>query len=134
MRRRRFIGVYRGFWKSMGMPWLLVKSPRPKMRLGTNPAAWRQPIRKGKPAQRFATFAQNPSISAAFPKTAGPRLRFPRRSPTSTLVARCAAEDDERAGTPMTTFDKREETFEKKYARDEELRFKANARRNKLLG
>src|SRR5207302_7908595 len=34
----------------------------------------------------------------------------------------------------MTTFDKREEGFEKKFARDEELRFKANARRNKLLG
>jgi hypothetical protein len=34
----------------------------------------------------------------------------------------------------MTTFDKREEGFEKKFAHDEELRFKANARRNKLFG
>lgn len=34
----------------------------------------------------------------------------------------------------MTTFDKREEGFEKKYAHDEELLFKATARRNKLLG
>ena len=34
----------------------------------------------------------------------------------------------------MTTFDKREKGFEKKFAHDEELRFKANARRNKLLG
>jgi len=34
----------------------------------------------------------------------------------------------------MTTFDKREEGFEKKFAHDEELRFKASARRNKLLG
>jgi hypothetical protein len=34
----------------------------------------------------------------------------------------------------MTTFDKREEGFEKKFAYDEELRFRANARRNKLLG
>ena len=34
----------------------------------------------------------------------------------------------------MTTFDKREEAFEKKYALDEEQRFKAEARRNKLLG
>ena len=34
----------------------------------------------------------------------------------------------------MTTFDKREEGFEKKFAVDEELRFKAEARRNKLLG
>jgi hypothetical protein len=34
----------------------------------------------------------------------------------------------------MTTFDKREEGFEKKYALDEEQKFKAEARRNKLLG
>lgn len=34
----------------------------------------------------------------------------------------------------MTTFDKREEAFESKFAHDEELRFKALARRNKLLG
>ena len=34
----------------------------------------------------------------------------------------------------MTTFDKREEGFEKKFAHDEEMRFKANSRRNKLLG
>jgi len=34
----------------------------------------------------------------------------------------------------MTTFDKRKEGFENKFAHDEELRFKATARRNKLLG
>ena len=34
----------------------------------------------------------------------------------------------------MSTFDKREEGFEGKFAHDEELRFKATARRNKLLG
>ena len=34
----------------------------------------------------------------------------------------------------MTTFDKREEGFEKKYALDEDMKFKAVARRNKLLG
>jgi hypothetical protein len=34
----------------------------------------------------------------------------------------------------MTTFDQRQEGFEKKFAHDEELRFKATARRNKLLG
>ncbi|MEZ5785594.1 MAG: DUF1476 domain-containing protein [Xanthobacteraceae bacterium] len=34
----------------------------------------------------------------------------------------------------MNTFDKREEGFEKKFAHDEELRFKATARRNKMLG
>jgi len=34
----------------------------------------------------------------------------------------------------MTTFDKREEGFEKKFAHDEELKFKATARRNRMLG
>jgi hypothetical protein len=34
----------------------------------------------------------------------------------------------------MTSFDKREDAFEKQFAHDEELRFKATARRNKLLG
>jgi hypothetical protein len=33
-----------------------------------------------------------------------------------------------------TTFDKRKEGFEKQFAHDEELRFKAMARRNKMLG
>jgi len=33
-----------------------------------------------------------------------------------------------------TTFDKREEGFEKQFAHDEELQFKAMARRNKMLG
>jgi hypothetical protein len=37
-------------------------------------------------------------------------------------------------GATMTTFDKREQGFENKFAHDEELRFKASARRNKLLG
>jgi hypothetical protein len=34
----------------------------------------------------------------------------------------------------MTTFDKREEAFEKQFALDEEQKFKAQARRNRLLG
>ena len=33
-----------------------------------------------------------------------------------------------------TTFDKREEGFEQQFAHDEALRFKAMARRNKMLG
>src|ERR1700751_5468502 len=40
-----------------------------------------------------------------------------------------------RVGTfAMPTFDKREEGFERKFALDEELKFKAEARRNRLLG
>jgi hypothetical protein len=34
----------------------------------------------------------------------------------------------------MTTFEQRREGYESKFARDQELRFKALARRNKLLG
>ncbi|HST95179.1 MAG TPA: DUF1476 domain-containing protein [Microvirga sp.] len=34
----------------------------------------------------------------------------------------------------MTTFDDRKDAFEKRFAHDEELRFKATARRNKLFG
>jgi hypothetical protein len=34
----------------------------------------------------------------------------------------------------MTTFDEREQSFERKFKHDQELRFKTNARRNRLLG
>lgn len=34
----------------------------------------------------------------------------------------------------MSGFDKREKAYESKFAHDEELKFKATARRNKLLG
>jgi hypothetical protein len=37
-------------------------------------------------------------------------------------------------GMPMSGFDERKDAFEKKFAHDEELRFKATARRNKLFG
>lgn len=41
---------------------------------------------------------------------------------------------DQHRGHAMTTFDQRKDGFEKKFAHDEELQFKATARRNKLLG
>lgn len=34
----------------------------------------------------------------------------------------------------MATFDDREKSFERKYERDQDMQFKVNARRNKLLG
>jgi hypothetical protein len=34
----------------------------------------------------------------------------------------------------MTTFDERQKSFEKKFALDEELKFRSEQRRNKLLG
>ncbi len=41
---------------------------------------------------------------------------------------------DQDGAKPMTTFDDRQNAFETKFARDEEMRFKAVARRNRLLG
>ena len=34
----------------------------------------------------------------------------------------------------MSSFDEREKSFEKKFAHDEEIKFKVNAKRNKYLG
>ena len=41
---------------------------------------------------------------------------------------------NQRIGVAMTGFDDREKAFENKYKHDQELKFKVNARRNKLLG
>ena len=46
---------------------------------------------------------------------------------------RCALFHESKASI-MTTFDKREDAFEKRFAHDEELKFKDGARRNKMLG
>src|SRR2546430_17503388 len=58
--------------------------------------------------------------------------RMRRRPPGRKANARDPAARNERGG--HDTFDKREEGFEKQFAHDEELRFKATARRNKFLG
>ncbi|TDQ62261.1 hypothetical protein EV658_10398 [Phaeovulum veldkampii DSM 11550] len=44
------------------------------------------------------------------------------------------AADAQQMGASMTTFDDRDHAFEAKFVHDEELQFKADARRNKLLG
>src|ERR1700724_3901326 len=56
-------------------------------------------------------------------------VRTGRQSARTSMAAAAATNE-----ASMTTFDKREEGFEKQFAHDEELRFKASARRNKLLG
>lgn len=43
-------------------------------------------------------------------------------------------ETQDTPGEPMTTFDDRENAFEAKFAHDSEMQFRAEARRNKLLG
>src|SRR3546814_16451278 len=42
--------------------------------------------------------------------------------------------DDARRESQMSTFDERERQFEAKYSRDQDLQFKVQVRRNKLLG
>src|SRR6202012_1613070 len=49
-------------------------------------------------------------------------------------AARDLCNSSKHRGEGMTTFDKREEAFEQQFAHDEDLKFKATARRNKLLG
>src|SRR5215212_3967435 len=74
--------------------------------------------------------ALSPRRSGAVPRSASVDLwifcRYASRDFPLSQTSVCEAN--------MTTFDKREEGFEKKFAHDEELRFKANARRNKMLG
>jgi len=55
---------------------------------------------------------------------------------TSVVSARYSRERDDPsiAGAAMTSFEEREKGFEKEFARDQELRFKATARRNRMLG
>jgi hypothetical protein len=60
-----------------------------------------------------------------------PRVPAERREQKSDAGAAVRSRPSE-AG--MTTFDKREEGFEKKFAVDQEQQFRANARRNKFLG
>src|SRR3954471_6491657 len=56
---------------------------------------------------------------------------WPLRRAISSAVAHDASDVRE---TVVSGFDKRERAEEGKFALDQELRFKANARRNKLLG
>src|SRR6266851_6350170 len=58
----------------------------------------------------------------------------PRRLAGGLVDADGSRRSEARSKASMTTFDKREEGFEKQFARDEELKFKASARRNKLFG
>jgi hypothetical protein len=50
------------------------------------------------------------------------------------LVIPMATEPGPQETAAMSTFDDREHAFENKYAHDAEMHFKAEARRNKLLG
>jgi hypothetical protein len=59
------------------------------------------------------------------------RSRLASRRPDRYIARKVRGEAPEEW---MTTFENRKDAFENKFALDEELRFKATARRNKLLG
>jgi hypothetical protein len=61
-------------------------------------------------------------------------LRDELLQPCASASRGCSRYSEEHIEDHMTTFDKREEGFEKQFAHDEELRFNATARRNKMLG
>jgi hypothetical protein len=56
------------------------------------------------------------------------------RTGASLPLATYTERDSKEVATAMTTFDNRRDAFENKFAHDETLRFKATARRNKMLG
>src|SRR5215471_1099786 len=161
MRRRRLIGVYRGLLMSIWMPWLrfevmsaaAARGGSTRREQATRPH--RQTSRSGCAAQsrRMVLLRAPPRVRITSPSVAltiASRYARPRVVPTLDVENRSRLTrhaPGERLGTDaraagrsqnseagMTTFDKREEGFEKKFAIDEELRFKATARRNKLLG
>ena len=54
--------------------------------------------------------------------------------PIAAETATIYAAGSDAFGAFMTTFDEREQGFERKFAHDQEIEFKATARRNRLLG
>jgi hypothetical protein len=69
-------------------------------------------------------------------KSAARKSFAPHRLALPPLVWQCSHTyfQTKSRGLTMTTFNDRENAFENKFARDEELQFKVTARRNKLVG
>jgi hypothetical protein len=130
------------------MPWLRVKTD---VRGGSGAAAnydCDDATRSARQVSRSRPSAQS-HLEVLFRRRASTRITLHSIALTSVthyasgirfngglLFGRKRGERGRRAGSEaiMTTFDKREEGFEKQFAHDEELRFKATARRNKLVG
>src|SRR6201991_346894 len=134
MRRRRLIGIYRGLRKSIGC--------RDSVKLNelggggpgdaTQTNLWTCPPVGVNLADRFAEHNRRTPRwqTATMPRFRHVDLWIPGRYARQDFPCGTAVNNE----ANMSTFDKREEGFEKKFALDEELLFKANARRNKLLG
>jgi hypothetical protein len=63
-----------------------------------------------------------------------PSVRRWTRFPQGFVTVRPESKGAQGGERPMTTFEERQKGFERKFALDEELKFKATARRNRLLG
>jgi len=72
------------------------------------------------------------------PQSRKPKIRISPQSALSWCRQPAISEQDKdsqpRRKQAMSTFDERENAFESKFAHDAEMQFKADARRNKLLG
>jgi hypothetical protein len=78
-----------------------------------------------------------PASSAGVMVTPAPTVLVPAAATSYMSQARFHADPGHlprKERDRMSTFDQRKDAFENKFAHDEELRFKATARRNKLLG
>jgi hypothetical protein len=103
----------------------------------------RRTLLEGPPGNNAKAAATRGGPTAAWKhrRTGGSRVDFraliahmhrsrPRVRPNSWNIHRTSPAGE----IAMTTFDEREKSFEKRFALDEELKFKAEQRRNRLLG
>src|SRR3954469_7696840 len=102
MRRRRFIGVYRGLRKSMGGPWLQAKGSGPRQARARRQAG-RPQVRKladrsalyndgrGTEADRIDLAGENAGFKAAWPRPAGTRRAWPLARPERPRYMRIGA-------------------------------------------
>jgi hypothetical protein len=116
------------------MPWLHLVCPRRRIGDARLNRTVRPSSRTRKLAQPRAGYNSH-SPATAFPQCRCFDLDQRGLTPAPRYARRPEAQVSARAmGRDMTSFDKREEGFEQKFAHDEEIRFRAQARRNKLVG
>src|SRR5258708_32299919 len=134
------MGVYRGFVKSMGAvaPITVARSAAAELGGPTQscgPSATQKLPEGGAEYNRHRPARPSPQRPCLSANTVA-LTRHPRYARRHVVcgVPTTSRPRIRRVSRPgMTTFDKREEAFEQQFAHDEELKFKATARRNKLL-
>jgi hypothetical protein len=105
--------------------------PLPETIVGTLPDA---PVRNNRRGPSQPLRQCMPAL-VDFPVRVGLWLWLTWRKPAMQLLSQAGTGREQRPQRRklMTTFDEREKSFEKKFAMDQELRFKAESRRNKML-